>query len=297
LAFHWAFFKAYMPQHWRVGPLTPALFFPGPYHASHIAVTDLRANQKLFEERSDFRFDRPFGESQVAYPPLRIEQGDWRLWQESNGFRLTAGPIQVRLVPLKPAVVHPPGYSGTAETGRMYYVSFTRMALEGSILGRRVQGEAWMDHQWGDQLGGPSGSPTALSALWDWFGLHLSDGTDLMLYRVKNPRGEVVQVAASAISPEGQAEALANPRMTPLESWSSPSGRTYDLAWSVEAEGLSLRLEPLRKEQELLSASTRVVYWEGPVVGTGSWRGVPVLARGMGEFVAGPYEPPGGLFR
>ena len=42
LAFHWALFKAYAPQNWQIGILNPAIFFPGPYHASHIAVTDLR---------------------------------------------------------------------------------------------------------------------------------------------------------------------------------------------------------------------------------------------------------------
>lgn len=296
LAFHWALFKAYAPQNWQVGILNPAIFFPGPYHASHIAVTDLRTDQKLFEERFDFRTDRPRGDSLVAYPPLRIEQGDWKLVQLGNSYQLSAGPIQVRLTPFKPAVVHPPGYSGTAETGRMYYVSFTRMALEGVIAGRPVRGEAWMDHQWGDQIGSQGGSATGLGALWDWFGLHLSDGSDLMLYRVRNAKGEVVQLAGTATLPNGQIRELANLQMTPLESWISPSGRRYNLSWQVEAEGLSLRLGPLRKDQELLTASTRVAYWEGPVAGTGTWQGQAVQAKGMGEFVAGPYNPPGDLF-
>jgi len=153
-----------------------------------------------------------------------------------------------------------------------------------------------MDHQWGDQIGIQGGSPTALGALWDWFGLHLSNGVDLMLYQVKNSKGEVVQIAATAVDPQGQARQLKDLQMKPLESWISPSGRRYDLVWQVEAEGLSLRLEPLRKDQELLSASTRVAYWEGPVVGIGTWQGQGVLARGMGEFVAGPYNPPGSIF-
>ncbi len=296
LAFHWALFKAYAPQNAQIGFLNPALFFPGPYHASHIAVTDLRANQKLFDERFDFRPDRPSGDSLVQYPPLRIEQGDWSLVQEGDTYRLSAGPIQVRLTPLKPAVVHPPGYSGTSETGRMYYVSFTRMALEGVIAGRAVRGEAWMDHQWGDQIGSQGGDATALGALWDWFGLHLSNGYDLMLYRVKNSKGEVVQLAGSAVNPQGQIRELANLKMTPLESWTSPSGRTYSLSWQVEADGLNLRLEPLRKDQELLTASTRVAYWEGPVLGLGTWQGQSIQARGMGEFVAGPYNPPGNFW-
>lgn len=296
LAFHWALFKAYAPQNWQIGWINPAIFFPGPYHASHLAVTDLRSNQKIFEERSDFRTDRPRGDSITLFPPLHLEQGDWKLVQKGPAYHLSAGPIQVQLTPLKPAVVHPPGYSGTAETGRMYYVSFTRLALEGLIAGRAVRGEAWMDHQWGDQMGGQSGSPTGLGALWDWFGLHLSNGLDLMLYRVRNARGEVVQLVATAIDAQGQVRSLDNPRMTPLESWTSSSGRSYNLVWQVEAEGLSLRLEPLRKDQELLTASTRVAYWEGPVIGSGLWQGQGVLAKGMGEFVAGPYSPPDNIF-
>ncbi|WP_027882810.1 lipocalin family protein [Meiothermus rufus] len=289
LAFHWAFFKAYAPQDWQWGLFRPAFLFPGPYHASHIAITDLWADRTHFEERFDFRFDRPWGDSLVRYPPLYIAQDDWHLVQQGEAYLLQAGPIQVRLTPRKPAVVHPPGYSGTAETGRMYYVSFTRLGLEGHIAGRRVQGEAWMDHQWGDQLS----SGATLGALWDWFGLHLSDGTDLMLYRVRNTKGQVVQLAGSATDPQGRVRELSGLKMTPLESWTSPGGRRYDLSWQVEAEGLELRLTPLRREQELLTASTRVAYWEGPITGSGSWQGQPIQARGMGEFVAGAYTPPG----
>lgn len=291
LAFHWAMFKAYAPQDYRIGIFQPALFFPGPYHASHIAVTDLKANQKVFQERFDFRTDQPRGDSIVRYPPLRLEQGNWKLTQEGESFNLSAGPIQLRLTPSKPAAVHPPGYSGTAETGRMYYVSYTRMALQGSINGRPVTGEAWMDHQWGDQLGG-----NTLGALWDWFGLHLSDGNDLMLYRVKNRRGDVVQLAGSLVDRNGVASEVKGLEMKPLQTWTSPSGRTYALSWEIQAEGLNLKLDPLRRDQELLSRSTGVAYWEGPVQGAGTLQGREIQATGMGEFVAGPYNPSGQPF-
>jgi predicted secreted hydrolase len=288
VAFHWAFFKAYFTP--RLGPSFLGLLYPGPFHASHLALTDLREGRKLFDERFDFRQDAPRGDAIVSFPPLRIEQGDWKLVQEGLSYRLTAGPLDLRLTPKKPAVVHPPGYSGTAEVGRMYYVSYTRLALEGRIEGREVRGEAWMDHQWGGQLSGRE-------ALWDWFGIHLSDGSDLMLYRVKKPPmangadGEVVQLAGSRTDPLGRIAELKDLRMTPRERWTSPSGRSYALAWKVEAEGLELELAPVRQDQELLTASTGVAYWEGPVQGRGSWQGQPVEAKGMGEFVAGPYRP------
>lgn len=291
LAFHWAMFKAYVPQEYRIGFFQPALFFPGPYHASHLAVTDLGANQKIFQEHFDFRTDRPKGDSVTAYPPLRLEQGNWKLIQDGGSYILSAGPIQLRLTPSKPPAVHPPGYSGTAQTGRMYYVSYTRMRLEGSIGGQVVRGEAWMDHQWGDQIGGNS-----LGALWDWFGLHLSDGNDLMLYRVKNPRGEVVQLAGSLVDRNGVVSQVRGLEMIPLDTWTSSSGRTYALSWQVRAEGLSLRLDPLRQDQELLTRSTGVAYWEGPVRGSGTLEGREIRAAGMGEFVAGSYNPSGSPF-
>ena len=46
-----------------------------------------------------------------------------------------------------------------------------------------VHGEAWFDHEWGtSQLG-------AGVVGWDWFGLRLADGRDLMLYRLRRADG------------------------------------------------------------------------------------------------------------
>lgn len=166
----------------------------------------------------------------------------------------------------------------------MYYVSYTRLKLEGTVAGRKVQGEAWMDHQWGDQQSGAS-------ALWDWFGLQLSDDSDVMLYRVKDPKGAVVQLVGSLIRPDGKIESLRNLEMTPLQSWPSPAGYSYSVAWRIASEQFSTTLQPLRLDQELLTRSTHVAYWEGPVAGKGSLGGKAVDVKGMGEFVGGVYNP------
>jgi predicted secreted hydrolase len=283
LSFHWAMFKGYTPPELKVAGLPAAYLVPGPIYASHIVVSDLKSNTKLFDERFDF----PREDVRAVGLPLVLEQRNWRLTQEGQSYRLSAGPIQLVLRPNRPAVVHPPGYSGNAETGRMYYVSFTRLDMEGKLGDRAVKGQAWMDHQWGDQL-----SANGLGALWDWFGLHLSNGHDLMLYRVKNRKGEVVQLAGSATAPNGEVQEVKGLQMTPLETWTSEGGRSYALAWKIEADGFSFTLNAPRKEQELLTTSTRVAYWEGPMAGSGSWQGRPVRVQGMGELVAGTYEWP-----
>jgi len=111
-----------------------------------------------------------------------------------------------------------------------------------------------------------------------------------MAYRVKAPSGRVVQVLASRVDPLGNREDLALDFL-PLETWTSPSGRAYTLVWRLEGPELTLVLRPLFREGEILSRTTRVAYWEGPVAGEGRFRGYRVRARGMGEFVAGAFRP------
>ena len=282
LAFHWAFFKVYAPKGMRIYGIPARRVFPYPVHIVHLAVTDLAGDELYFEEHEDF--EEPTARVLLREDPLLIAYDDWRLWREGEGFRLVAGPLNLWLYPLKPPVVHPPGYSGTEETGRMYYVSYTRLALSGEIAGKRVRGYAWMDHQWGEQSAGRRVG-------WDWFGLHLSDGSDLMLYRVRDlVSGRVLVLHASRVDPFGRVEKLEGVRMTPLRYWTSErSGYRYAVAWRVEAGDLELVLNPLREEQELLTETTGVAYWEGPVEGEGRRGGLPLKAHGMGEFVGGPW--------
>ncbi|WP_135256689.1 lipocalin family protein [Thermus caldilimi] len=277
-AFHFAFFRAYAPPSYRILGLPGSLF--GAFHAAHLALTDLRTGERRFLEVSDQDLFAPRGR---AEPGPYLEVSGWRFYREGEGFRLLAGPVDLAFLPLKSPVVHPPGYSGTAETGRMYYQSYTRVEVRGRVLEEGVQGEAWLDHQWGEQFSG-------VSATWDWFGLHLSDGSELMAYQVKGREGQVVQVLGSRVDPLGRVEAL-ELAFVPLEAWTSPSGRTYTLAWRLVGPELDLTLRSLFREGEILSRTTRVAYWEGPVAGEGTLRGYPVRARGMGEFVAGAWRP------
>jgi predicted secreted hydrolase len=277
-AFHFAFFKAYAPPSYRILGLPGSLF--GAFHAAHLALTDLRTGERRFLEVSDQDLFAPRGR---AEPGPRLELAGFRFFREEAGFRLQAEGVDLLFLPEKPPVVHPPGYSGTEATGRMYYQSYTRARAQGRVLGEGVEGEAWLDHQWGEQLSG-------VSATWDWFGLHLSDGSELMAYQVKDREGQVVQVLGSRVDPLGRVEAV-ELAFFPLEAWTSPSGRTYTLAWRLKGPELDLVLRPLFLEGEILSRTTRVAYWEGPVAGEGVYGGYPVRARGMGEFVAGLFRP------
>ncbi|MFN4251529.1 lipocalin family protein [Deinococcus sp.] len=269
LALHWAQFRVRDPR------------VPFPVFISHVAVTDLRSGQVTFLEQSP-------DTGEVAFPPLRIRQGAWTLTQAgpqpTAPLTLKAGPLDLTLTPVKGPVLHPPGFSGSADTGVLFYQGITRLSLTGSVNGRAVQGEAWLDHQWGNQIPGQT-------ALWDWFSVQLEGGRDLMVYRVRRLDGTVAQLIGSVVEPDGSVRAVKGLRAVPGEEWISPQGRKYTLGWQLVSDEFDLTVRAVRREQELLSRSTRIAYWEGPIEVSGVWAGEQARGTGMMELVSGTWTP------
>ena len=259
LALHWALFKVEL--------------FGAPLYLSHVAVTDLKTDRINFTETLNQ------AGAGVRFPPLSVTQDGNTLTQVADGFTLKTPDLDLRLKPLKAAVRHPA--SGTPASGQLEYQSVTRMNLAGTVSGQTVDGLGWFDHQWGDQLPGQS-------AFWDWMGLQLSDGSDLMLYRVRDASGTVLQTYGTRVAPDGQPSTLNGLTMEPLRRWQSAQGREYPLDWKLGAADLNLNVTAPRNEQELVSRTTGVTYWEGPLLASGTVGGQAVTASGMGEFLSVP---------
>jgi predicted secreted hydrolase len=195
--------------------------------------------------------------------------------------------IDLLLQPGKPPVLQ--GERGLSRKSAVpgdasYYYSLTRMPTAGTIRvgGERfpVTGASWMDREWStsslgrDQIG------------WDWFALQLSDGSDLMLYRLRRLDGTsdpasagTVIAADGAYRPLG----LADFQAEGAGEWRSPrSGGRYPARWRVRvaSEGLDLDVRPLLADQEL---DVALRYWEGAVEITGTRRGKPVQGNGYVE--------------
>src|SRR5690606_14651842 len=104
-----------------------------------------------------------------------------------------------------------------------YYYSLTRLAATGrvSVDGntRQVEGLAWLDREW---------STSALSPNiegWDWFALQLSNGEDLMLYRLRGSDGSTSPFSGgSLVAADGTRTPLSADdfRLEPLAEWQSP---------------------------------------------------------------------------
>jgi predicted secreted hydrolase len=189
--------------------------------------------------------------------------------------------LELDLRPAKGPILHGPGGlspKGTEPGNASAYVSFTRLDTQGRLEldGRElaVRGESWFDHEWGSsQLG-------AGVVGWDWFGLRLSDGRELMIYRMRRADGSVLPLCAGTlVRADGSSRALApgEIELAVEARWTSPhSQAVYPARWKlrIPSEELDLRIAPRVPDCEFDGTrSTGVRYWEGPVAVEGSAAG------------------------
>lgn len=259
-------------------------------YMAHFALTDVESGDFQAHER----FARgAAGLAGARATPLRIWLEDWSLEEEAAGvwrLRAAAGDARIDLAlrPAKPPV--PNGEHGlsrksAAPGNASHYYSIPRLSTSGRVFidgkPHTVSGLSWLDREWGtsalagDQQG------------WDWFALQLSDGSDLMLYRLRHADGSVDPFSAgSFIAPDGAHSPLtaAAFELETLEHWTSPRGTRYPSRWRlrVPAHGLTLDVRPVLPDQEL---DLSVRYWEGAVDVTGSHGGDAVTGRGYVELV------------
>jgi predicted secreted hydrolase len=164
------------------------------------------------------------------------------------------------------------------------------MQIDGALTldGRRlpVSGEGWMDRECGrfafdDRLFG-----------WDWFGVQLDEGCELMVYHLRDADGRTLpQTHAVVVDADGTSHPLTVDEfhLSPRESWTSRrTGCEYPVSWtlSIPRYGADLSIEPFMRNHELDTlSSTSLIYWEGPAAVRGMWRGRPAAGRCFAELV------------
>ncbi|GIW06688.1 MAG: carotenoid 1,2-hydratase [Dehalococcoidia bacterium] len=265
-----------------------------PFYLAHFAISDIDRGEFRYAERSEARPDRApllTEETRLASPGIRLNVGDWTIEGLDGVDRLRAAlpdyAIDLTLTATKPPALHKgSGLIEYGQAGYSYYYSRTRMSVTGVLLDRgferRVTGEAWMDHQWGDFI-------ALLGGGWDWFSLQLADGTDYMIYEIRDQKtGQPFDRFATRIDPDGTAVDLPSDGFTldVTARWTSPkTGATYPAGWeiTIPSDGVRLVITPKLADQELVTAGTGVSYWEGAVAVTGERQGAPLRGRGYAE--------------
>ncbi|MDX1570759.1 MAG: lipocalin-like domain-containing protein [Xanthomonadales bacterium] len=271
------------------GPVAAGSWATRQLWLAQLAVTDLGGDQFLTAERisrgaldlAGARDDR----LAVHVEDFVIEATDSGL--ESVQLRaLDRGfGIDLQLSAVKPIVRQ--GNQGLSAKGptpgnASYYYSVPRWETTGSVrVGDRdhdVTGLSWFDREWSTSAleGNQSG--------WDWFALHLDDGTDLMYYGLREESGGFGPYSAGVlVAADGAVRKLSATDLAahPLDWWESPvTGRTYPIAWRLEGTDLALEVRAKYAAQEHRG---RFHYWEGAVDVTGTRDGRPVAGSGYLE--------------
>ncbi len=244
-------------------------------YLAHFALTDVGGDQFYAFEKLG-RGGAVNAAGAVA-DPFNVFIGDWSAAGSGArvDLRAAAGPISLTLSlqASQPPVLH--GNRGLSQKSNTpgnasYYYSFTNMASAGTITvaGQpfAVSGTTWFDHEWSTSV------LDASQVGWDWFGLHLDDGRQLMLAQLRRSDGSISYAFGSLVSaaPDGALSvtplAPADVTLTPLDTWRSPhTAVVYPARWHIQlpAYNIDTTAVPLLADQELRLTTVR--YWEGAV--------------------------------
>lgn len=218
---------------------------------------------------------------------------DARKWKAE----LTDPAFSVNLTFDQPKAARPPmlvggaGMTGLGSPDDMFYVSLTRPAVRGTLtVGGKteiVTGNGWIDRQWGRSwVVGDNG--------WDWFGVQLENGEDLIVYRVKdNSTGKVLRAEATLLRADGTQTVDKSVTFTPSGEWLDPkSGITFPQLFTVAMGniGYTLTFTPTFDAQAIPTLGIGTAFWEGVVDVAGTAKdGSPITGRGYRELVG--YKP------
>jgi len=240
---------------------------------AHVAVTDVQRG-RIWHEQAIAR--EGFGIAQASENDTDVKLGRWHLRREGSAqtstyrARLSGRQLGLDLVLHTTQPVLLQGQQGLSRKGpearqASYYYSQPQLRAEGSLelRGQRstVQGRAWLDHEWSEELLHPQAQG------WDWIGINLDDGSALTAFRLRRADGSALWAGGSFRSPDGQRRNFAAHEvdMRALRQWTSPlSQARYPVQWQIDTPVGRHTVTALLDNQELDSRnSTGAFYWEG----------------------------------
>lgn len=258
-------------------------------YMGHLAVTDVE-NQQFYAYE---RFNRAaVGIAGAQATPLRVWLDDWQLAAHdatATSLTLTArhGDVALDLTldaRLPPVLQGDAGLSQKSADNASYYYSMPRLPSNGTLrIGERqlaVRGTSWLDREWSTSALAPE------QIGWDWFALHLADGSDVMIYNLRRRDGQFDPYSAGSLRRADGSVVQFGARditLTPAGTWTSPhTGAVYPAAWQmvIPSQQLDLNIQPLVADQELL---VTVRYWEGAVQVVGRRGDTPITGVGYLE--------------
>jgi predicted secreted hydrolase len=237
---------------------------------AHAAVTDIAGKQFVFKDRLERA--RP-GLASASDQAMDVSLLDWSAKMNGKTIQLSCPEtdlaIDLTLTDGRGPVLEGPGgvnVKGHEPGQASYYYSMTRLKTAGTltIKGKlfHVDGLSWMDHEF-------SSDGLAKNQVgWDWMGLQLDDGTDLMVYRMRDKNGSTDYLSGTRITADGQPHYLSQEQLKisgDLPWKSANSGASYPQRWklSVGDQSPLIITSDLPGQELITTASTKVTYFEG----------------------------------
>jgi len=276
--FQLTFFRSQLspPGNEKVWPRPVSAWRTKHVYFAHAAISDIVGGRHLQAETMS---RQALGMAGVSWQNKRIHVfvKNWSADIAAGSHHLSAHAghfsFKLSMTSEKPPVLHgDAGYShkGSAPHRASCYYSLSRLKTTGTmtIQGKtlKVRGLGWMDHEFSTDPLEPG-----LSG-WDWFGLQLSDHTELMIYLLRKTDGSLIEASSGTfIDTDGVAHHLTKDKfhIEVRKTWKSPeTSALYPTGWHMKIPSLSLDLDirPNLDDQEMLSPNTtNVIYWEGSV--------------------------------
>ena len=258
-------------------------------HFVHLAISDLDRRQHRFAQvtRRGSHGEAGTGTAEgnnkagrlVWVGPCTLELDDQGAFHIKANDDENSMALDLQLRPTRDPVCN--GVDGLSRKGPgasngSHYYSLTRLQTTGAVrIGTAapaaVNGTSWFDREWSTSALGEN------QVGWDWFALRLDDGSDLMIYQIRQADGTADPFSSGSLRrADGSTLHLSSDafELQPGTTWKSRrSGGRYPLQWRiiVPGEDLDLEVSAAFDNQEL--ALFPVTYWEGAVQVSGNRRG------------------------
>jgi len=207
----------------------------------------------------------------IGVKPPSIEWRDFSLQQRDDcieiAFTLPGEELVCRLTAAPEANWFEGRDLGQGELGTMAYDCCPRLQLSGTVAGESVKGQTWFDHQWGGYGWMRAAGESSSVFGWDWLGITLDDGRDLIVMVHRNMRTHE-PVSRFAILFDGMRppEKIEDVTITGLTEWRSLETMIdYPIHCRIEIPQLAANLEftPDVDDQEIPVFGLINAIWEG----------------------------------
>jgi len=271
-------------------PENPSPWASNQLFMAHAALTF--KTQHLTAERWGRAMHNAQAPALISGPPLLVRLDDWQ-WQAqmapntpNNGLLPATLAVtdaqfayQLQLSASAPLILQgDQGYSRKSADGKVasYYYSQPFIQVDGKVRHQgdwqHVSGVAWLDREWSSEF------LSRQQQGWDWFALHLNDGSSLMLFQLRGSgTNDKPFYSGKRMFPDGSSRQLSaqDIDMQPT-AWQQTASSRYPVDWhlSLPSEQLELNITALNRNAVM---PLSVAYWEGPISISGSKQGVGYL--------------------